>query len=523
LTIDEFTLYLTKKEGDTMNKQRFITLSSFGLFFAATFLVNHSTAFAQTLSNEPLVAKNVQGLDTASLQDAVNKSTHVLLNSGQTYIIDQPIEVDHALTIETTGKEKAIILNKNKDAHDHAFHFKNEAISTTTVVQNIQKDSPYIVLKNASSIQPGQLLYVKSSKLWYWDAREGKENLSKGELHQVQKVEGNKVYLNETTRDNYTLSQETLTVTNYENRSLTMKNLVFRHPDYNEGEKPYNTIMVKVDLSTNALFDGVDVYGSRRAGILLDRTYKTTVTHSTIDLNITNKEIPSGYGVQDYGGMYNVIRDSYFIHVRRGIDFSGITPSRFGRATGNTVIGPDKNILSSGNSGIGTHSTAEDIIIDNNTVQGFSYSFLSRGNRITIRNNESTGTIRAFISATYGDNILAYNNKYTNAQGGNAENFLRVVKTFDGRITLRHNYAGVIIKDFVQNDAPKTKGISLLNNRGVFIQKSATSSLLIRSIVPVKLTHSTITENTMTMRQGKKAFTKNVDLSSTTNVVDKAY
>lgn len=454
-----------------------------------------------------------KNLDTKALQRAFDASTNVVLKSGATYYTNAPLKVNHTITISTTGK-KAFIVKSNMRNKEVALHVQNPAISTTILSNSAKKGQMYVELKNASQVKTGNLLHLKSSKLWRWDNR---GYLSKGELLRVTKVVGNKAYVATPLRDSYYVTGERVDATNYAKRGFTMKNVSFSYP------VPYNSQkeLVRIDMTTNAYLEGVEVKNSKRLGILLDRTYKTTVKKMKADLG-TTPDIAAGYGIQDYGGIYTRITNSYFTHVRRGIDFSGVTPSRYGYAGYNTAVGPVKNTLASGNSGFGTHSTAEYIEFDHNKVDGFSYSFLNRGNYITFKNNEASGRIRAMFATGFGDNLVISNNKYT-SKTGNAENFLRVVNTFDGKVTLRNNYAGVLLNDFIQNDASGLKGLDVRSNRGVFVHKAASKAYLLKSLPKIPLKSSVFQANTLTMRQGKKAFTLNVDLTSKTNRIDRKY
>ncbi|PGK51542.1 hypothetical protein CN918_27510 [Priestia megaterium] len=452
-------------------------------------------------------------LDTKALQKALDASTNVVLKGGATYYTNAPLTVNHNITISTTGG-KAFIVKTNMKRKEVALHVQNPVISSTVLSNSIKKGQSFVEVKDASKIKAGDLLHLKSSKLWRWDNR---GYLSKGELLRVTKVSGKKVYVASPLRDSYYVTGEKVEVTNYEKRGFVMENVSFSYPVPFDSAKE----LVRIDMTTGASLKGVEVRNSKRIGILLDRTYRTAVTNMKADLG-TTPDISSGYGIQDYGGIYTRITNSYFTHVRRGIDFSGVTPSRFGYAGYNEAVGPEKNTLASGNSGFGTHSTAENIVFEHNKIDGFSYSFNSRGNFITFKNNEATGRIRALVAAGFGDNIVISNNKYT-SKTGNAENFLRVVKTFDGKITLRNNYAGVLLNDFIQNDAPGLKGLDVRSNRGVFIHKGKSYAYLLKSLPKIALKNSVFQSNTLAMRQGKKAFSLNVNLTSKTNNSDKKY
>ncbi|WP_341285338.1 right-handed parallel beta-helix repeat-containing protein [Priestia megaterium] len=452
--------------------------------------------------------------DTAALQRALNVSKNVVLKGGATYYINKPLTVDHTIKITTTGGKANIVKTtmRNKEV---AFTFHNETTFNTVMWDSAKKGQEYIIVYSTKGVKAGDLVHLKSSKLWKWDNR---GYLSKGELLRVSKVEKNKIYFETPLRDSYYVTGEKVTVTGYEDKQLIMENVSFSYPQPFNANKP----LVLVEAATNSKLENVEVRNSKTLGILLDRTYKTTVNRMYANLG-TTKDINSGYGIQDYGGLYTRVTNSYFTNVRRGIDFSGVTPSRSGYAANNTAVGPVRYTLASGNSGYGTHSTAEDILFEDNTSVNFNYGYISRGDRITIRNNTAYGTMTAMVAASYGDHINVYNNFYKNDKGGNAEQFLRVVKTFDGNVSLRHNYAGVLTGDFVQNDSPYLKSLQLYRNRAIFIHKASNPAYLIKSLGSVKLENTLTQDNLMTMRVGKKAFSSGFNLTSNTNKIDWKY
>jgi len=499
-----------------MNKFLKVKLALAGVSLAIGLLSNIKVSYALTDNAVTPEQYGANGTDTKNdakaLQRALNASTNVVLKGGATYYISSPLTVDHTVNITTTGG-KASIVKTSLRKKEIAFHFKNDAVSQSRMHNTAKKGQKYIEVYGTKGVHVGDLVHLKSSKLWKWDNR---GYLTKGELLRVKKVEDKKIYFETPLQDSYYVSGEQVTVSNYRNQTIHMKDVSFSY------EKPFDSQkeLVLIEQTTNALLENVEVKKAPRLGIRLQRTYQTTVTGAHVDLG-TTPDIPSGYGIQDYGGTFNTVKNSYFSHVRRGVDFSGETPSRFGSVKNSEAVGPAKNKLASGNSGFGTHSTAENIVFENNKINGFSYSFLSRGDHIVIKNNHASGVIRAFVAAGFGDNLYVSNNRYEH--GGNAENFLRVIKTFDGNITLQHNYAGVLVKDFAQNDAKGLKGLQLTANRGVFVQKSKSPSYLVRSLDSVKLKNTIIEKNSMTMRKGKKRFVTRLDLSDKSNMTDKVY
>jgi hypothetical protein len=391
--------------------------------------------------------------DTKALQKAIDSGSTLILKSGATYIIDQPLVITQSIKIYTNGEKAAVISQKSKNT---ALVVENEPAISTYVSQEISSNQPYVVLKSTKGIKPGYLLKLKSSRLWYWDDR---GYLTKGELHRVTKVEGNKVYLDAPTVEDYSVGKgEIVSATVYPELSLQMENITFSHP------KPSTTVMVKVNYTINSKITSVSVKNSKQIGIFLNSTFKTEVHDADIDLG-TTKDINTGYGIQDYGGSGTIIAESTFKRVRRGVDFSGSIPSRYGIVKDSKAFGYKTGTLASGNSGFGTHSTAEYITFQNNYIENFNYGFLVRGRNMTIQDNTLKGFSSYFITILYGDQVKVLNNNYQRLATSNLSNFIFLSNMYKGSIEARGNVAEEITGSFIKGDIDQLESLILDENR----------------------------------------------------------
>jgi hypothetical protein len=391
--------------------------------------------------------------DTKALQKAIDSGSTLILKSGATYIIDQPLVITQSIKIYTNGEKAAVISQKSKNT---ALVVENEPAISTYVSQEISSNQPYVVLKSIKGIKPGYLLKLKSSRLWYWDDR---GYLTKGELHRVTRVEGNKVYLDAPTVEDYSVGKgEIVSATVYPELSLQLENITFSHP------KPSTTVMVKVNYTINSKITSVSVKNSKQIGIFLNSTFKTEVHDADIDLG-TTKDINTGYGIQDYGGSGTIIAESTFKRVRRGVDFSGSIPSRYGIVKDSKAFGYKTGTLASGNSGFGTHSTAEYITFQNNYIENFNYGFLVRGRNMTIQDNTLKGYSSYFITILYGDQVKVLNNNYQRLATSNLSNFIFLSNMYKGSIEARGNVAEEITGSFIKGDIDQLESLFLDENR----------------------------------------------------------
>ncbi|WP_404356385.1 right-handed parallel beta-helix repeat-containing protein [Cytobacillus firmus] len=361
--------------------------------------------------------------DTTALQKALDTGADaVQLKEGATYYIDQTLTAQKSIKI-FSGKKKANIIQLSEN--EKVLVFKNRAKSMTKVAEDITKGNLSIAAESAEDAQPGDIIELKSDRLWHWDHR---NTLTKGEIHTVENVSGNKIHLSSKTNDSYSISKdENVTIKLYSPKTIHIENIRFSY------SKPVTNTAIVIEPTIDSTFKNLNISKAKQTGIKLIKNINARVEKSFFSLH-TDKKIAMGYGFQDYGGRGTTISNSTFEKVRRGIDFSGDIPSRFGRAANNRAYGPEKGTLAAGNSGFGTHSTAEYITFEDNYAENFDYHFVSRGNHITFKDNSGTGNARAFLHVTHGDNVTLENNSYTSTEGSKLEYFILKGTRFDGNI-----------------------------------------------------------------------------------------
>ncbi|MGD6843053.1 right-handed parallel beta-helix repeat-containing protein [Bacillus infantis] len=367
-------------------------------------------------------------LDTAAIQKALDSGAEtVKLKEGATYYIDQTLTADRSIKLISGSKKANIIQQSNEES---VFYFRNKARSSLYLTEDVKKGTKAVKANEAKKAQPGDIIELKSNVLWHWDNR---NSLTKGELHTVEKVSGDTIYLSSKTDDSYAVSEgEKVIVNLYSPKTIHVENVRFSYTE------PVKNTAIIIDPAVDSTFKNINVSKAQETGLKLIKNINATLEKSFFSLH-TDESVPTGYGFQDYGGRGTTVRNSTFEKVRRGVDFSGDIPSRFGRVENSTAYGPDKGTLAAGNSGFGTHSTAEYITFENNTVENFDYHFVSRGNHISFLNNSGTGNTRAFFHITYGGKVKLEGNHYADKDGNELDYFILKGTEFDGHITEDEN------------------------------------------------------------------------------------
>ncbi|WP_370221686.1 hypothetical protein [Cytobacillus sp.] len=407
-----------------MIRSLYLTLVPLVLLLTILSIPLSASSAALTVTPEQFGANGFDSRpDTEAMRKAFNSGADtVILKEGSKYIIDKRITINQSIKIVSGKRKASIIQHSDKQG---IIYFKNTSAVNTKAAQKIVKGSSYISVQDSKGIKQGDIIELKSSKLWKWDNR---NTLTKGEIHTVKSVKGNKVYLSTKTDDAYNAGKdEAVQVRTYSPRNIVLENVDFVYP------KPSNTTAIIIDPSKSSSFQNISIKNSKLIGLKLIKNVNAKVDGSYFNLG-TTKDINTGYGIQDYGGIKTKIIKSTFDRVRRGVDFSGDIPSRYGLVESSKAFGPPKGSLASGNSGFGTHSTAENIVFKNNYVKNFDYHFVSRGDKITFKNNTGTGITKAFMHTNYGDNITVANNTYISENKSKLEYFILRSTSFKGSI-----------------------------------------------------------------------------------------
>jgi hypothetical protein len=363
--------------------------------------------------------------DTLTFQKALASNKPIVLKSGATYYISKELVSNHTTSFTTAGGgKKARIIETNPKVG--AFLLKNELKVSSKVNETIFKGQTYLNVLSTKGMKAGDIIKLKSNKLWPEDNR---GYLTKGELHRIKSISASTVYLDTPIDDSYV--GEKVKAMIFAPIQLKIQNVIFQQ------EKPQDITMITVDPSVHSYFNGVEIFNSKYAGIIVKNGINTVLTNCYFSLGST-KDINTGYGYQDYGGIGTIVSDSVFTNLRRGVDFSGDIPSRFGLVKYSKAYGPGKLALADGNSGFGTHSTAEYITFIHNYVENFNTAFVSRGNYISFIDNQHKGDSIGFISIGYGTDVKIINNKF-NDPYNKLPYFILKASTFNGLLHVSGN------------------------------------------------------------------------------------
>lgn len=361
--------------------------------------------------------------DTNAIQKALNKYGTVVLEGG-TYEIRKTLNIKKSVNLISKDEKNPATIKNN--GNSLAISAKAPIRYKGNIKISMLKDDKKIKIPKDVKVEIGDLIHIKSDKLWYWNNR---DSLYKGEVHKVDDINSKDISLSDSIYDNYD-SDENLYITIYKESNIVIKDIKFINNILKDN------IMIESDGFQDSKYINNIIEGSKQIGVLIRNNYNSNIEGNKITLG-TTKDINTGYGIQDYGGTNNKINNNTIYKVRRGVDISGITPAHSILVEGNKVYGYNVLELATGSSGYGSHSTAVSVRYKNNYSYGFEYGFVLRGKDEIVENNIVEENEKSCVEVAYGTGSVIKNN--TRKGKVRNESFLHVFKDYRGETKIINN------------------------------------------------------------------------------------
>lgn len=408
--------------------------------------------------------------DAAKIQAAVDS-----LSAGQTLVFPTATyKVNSGITIPFVD-DITIDLNGSTIEIDGGY---SAFASTATIQASVSITGADIVLNrfyfqcdsaaDAANFSAGDLIQIQTTTLWYQDDR---GSSYKGELHEVDYVDGANVYIKGTTQDTYDTATETITVVKYATSDgFVLKNGTVYNNRSSAGAGGLNLKCFKHGRVENVFSDNSFI------GMLFDRCLDMYVTNCRVE---RANQAGTGYGMQTGGCTAVEFNSNYFYGCRRGIDISGIYPSHNCIVRNNTCDGGglnDAGVIIADQSGFGSHSPAVGTLYEGNMVRGCRDGFVARGFNEIYQNNVMYGGpgsgsgARYFVTFTYGSNITIDGNKFiANQFEGQTTSSSDVTSRLEafcfvylraelGKVTITNNIADRVEQSFLRMENRETSG-----------------------------------------------------------------
>jgi hypothetical protein len=361
--------------------------------------------------------------DTVALQNAINAiqgtSNTLKLTEGKTYKITNTLQVTASLSIVGSKQNRPKIYSDSQNFD--GINIQGILKGSTTLFASATVNTKYIAVMDASNISDSSLIELISSVSWYHDPRSDSTDARKAELHRVDEIVGNKVYLTDPLFDGYDISSETVTVNIYTPICLAMSDIDVQLTKYPSVTDSIRQTGIILNHTIDAILDNVNVIDAQDCGISCQHSYRPHITGGRTE---GSNNYYSGYGVQIVGCTHAKVKGRHTVNSRRGVDVSGMQiPSHmtvveectvFGSGTnsmGTRYVYNDDHSIGAYAGGIGTHGPADHTIIRNNIFGFLHVAVIDRGRNCAIEGNYFLGEIaNTCIDISFGENTTVINN-----------------------------------------------------------------------------------------------------------------
>lgn len=449
--------------------------------------------------------------DSAALvaAQAAAEGRDIVLRGGKTYRINSALVFTGDTSIRSDSAEKAVIYHAGQDFVP--LTVQGTSPGSQFLTAGVTVGSRAWAVGSAASVSAGMLMAVKSSESWYHDPRPGSTDTRKSELHRVESVVGNVIYVEDGANDGYDTASETVTLIFYAPAKVRIQNIVVRC--VLPAAAPSTDVVSGIEIyyADEPLLRDVDVENAAGKGIGVTECYRPVIEGGhTLGANYWG----TGYGVQTAGTSHAAIRNRRFARCRRGVDISGANIiSRDTLIEGCVVHGGGKNSqgtdygwaadgsLGADQQGFGSHGASDVAVYRDNFTNNLHNHYACRGRNEVIENNTMIGRARmGVIAVSYGENLIvrnnvAYDGRYSLKDngiydvGGNintrrADYFLRFSDTYDGKavgqITVEGN--DVMVQDqFIQftysTQSAVCNNVTIRNNRVRFATSTGSTQV----------------------------------------------
>lgn len=345
---------------------------------------------------------------------------------------------------------------------------------TSVLIADAVRGTHIIPLANsteADKFATGDLVQVRSDKLWYFDNR---GTAKKGETHVVSRVSGSTVIVEAELFDTYENASETINLVKIDKSTFLFSNFFYENPINTTGG-------IQFQGQVDSRFDYIDVDGATGIGMLIKNSYKTQATMGSYRNANTNN---LGYGIQISQSTFSGVIGADFYNNRRGVDISGADAVSRGCYVGyckNTGVDLDHlgGDLYSFSSGFGTHGSSDGSRFFQNQTWDVKQGIITRGANESVLDNFFYGRMSDAVASTDGANLTIQGNRYESSMlqaspvsgDSRLQNFVNLTMYDNrGRTVIKDNTANRIVSSFLQYqvdsaaDNLNVKGIDMSGN-----------------------------------------------------------
>jgi len=352
------------------------------------------------LETVPLTDQTQQVLSALVFHEKLKLS--LVFQSG-TYLIS-PINLNgESLNIDilsSGGAAEFHVTQAEANAGAKTFEFSClETVTDLTLTSDIVPGSKSLNLANTNNLAAGMVIEVRGSELWPFDVRDDK----KGEIHTIAYISGLEVFIEDYTRDYYTIA-EIEAVVSWVPGTLSIDGLSFVT---NLPSPLVSTGGISLVGFNNPTIYNSTFYGQTFYALYIARCINAR-TENLVFKNI-GRGLANGYGISDRSSLGNIHTNSYAYGCRRAYDAHSAThtPNRDWTVRGWRIVGgggyfPDTSEFSWG---LGTHGPSENGLISDCIISKVNYGVIARSKSTVIKNTTFIGPMSFCVTGRNGQGL----------------------------------------------------------------------------------------------------------------------
>ena len=354
--------------------------------------------------------------DRDAIYNALNSGLEVTGTKGKVYYIGSSIEI--------TGKDINVIGNNCIFLFDNVANTKFNGTADVFDFLNVNTsvDDTYFEVVDPTGFIAGALISVTTDEDYSW-AYHPTDNYHMGELHEIESIAGNKIYIKDKVWHDWVVGVQIIKVYQFIPITVLMTGVIFKY------ETPQDLVGLTISYAKNNILDGVIMHDAQTIGIMFHYCYNNIFRNGTV--NGANSFVGSGYGLRFQCCNISEVYNSSFHRNWKSIESSSSPPTAYdyGRF-------PNRNLIVRNNYGCGcgmasngqtlyaigsifvnTHSTSQNVIVKENIIDNFYTAFNSVGVDSEFYENTITGNTQHAITLVYGKNHKIYDNTFDGLLG----------------------------------------------------------------------------------------------------------
>ena len=417
--------------------------------------------------------------DRDAIYNALNSGNSITCPKGATYYIGSNIVLT-GKNINITGR--CFFLFKNAST----IRINGVADVFSTLAVNTLVNDSYFEVADSTGFVAGSLISITTDLDYSW-AYHPDDNYHNGELHEIDYINGNKIYVKDKvwtawdilTNNPATGNPQIIKVYQFIPITVLITGLILKYVT------PRDLLGLQISYAKNLIFDNVVMHDAQTIGIMFHYCYNSTFRNGAV--YGSNSFTGSGYGLRFQCCNIAYVYNSQFLRNWKSVEFSSSPPTAYDygrfptrsvvvrncRGNGFGIANNGRSLYEIGSRFVNTHAASQNIIVRNNTINHFYTSFNNVGLDGQFYDNVINGQAQHVVALCFGKNYKIHGNKVNGILGqlgGLGGSFVLLNDlNVSGGVEIYDNEVAELQKYFIAISATlDANNVSVTNNTATF-------------------------------------------------------